>query len=360
MKLWSIGFDIKQSKLKTFQNHKKQIQMKVTISIFKTTLLILLVLIFVQIDSQAQNPPDAFSYQAIVRDAEGVLVTEKPIRIRITIFHPGNGILLPEFIHYSETNTAETNENGLLTMEIGRGESDKDFATISWRETRPYFIRTEIDITNQGRVPNYTIQSSTQLLSVPFSLMANEADSAFHAERSDYAVNAETAVYLKGAKTYKIGDEYESDGIVFWVDETGQHGYACRYKDVSPLAGQTGFEWLSKEVSIYGTRWAIGTGHYNSILMTISNKGDQRYVPAAYVDYLGDNVPGRTDWFIPSAYELRLLYENKSVDPGLTGWYWSSHGYNPAKEAWAQNFDTGVSARLGWDIALKVRLIRKF
>ena len=66
-----------------------------------------------------------------------------------------------------------TNTNGLVTLEIGTGTTSDDFSAIDWT-AGPYFIKTEID--PEGGV-NYTITGISQVLSVPYALHAQTADS---------------------------------------------------------------------------------------------------------------------------------------------------------------------------------------
>ncbi len=68
---------------------------------------------------------------------------------------------------YAETHSPLTNANGLATLEIGGGTMlSGNFANINWANG-PYFVKTETDL--NGGV-NYTITSTTQLLSVPYAL----------------------------------------------------------------------------------------------------------------------------------------------------------------------------------------------
>lgn len=69
---------------------------------------------------------------------------------------------------YTETHTATTNENGLLTLFVGGGTSSDDFTAIDWG-AGPYFIKREID-PNGGT--NYLISGTGQFLSVPYALYA--------------------------------------------------------------------------------------------------------------------------------------------------------------------------------------------
>jgi hypothetical protein len=75
---------------------------------------------------------------------------------------------------YIETQTPTTNINGLVSIEIGSGTVvSGTFNTIDW-SAGPYFIKTETDPTGGT---TYTTTGTSQLMSVPYALHANTADS---------------------------------------------------------------------------------------------------------------------------------------------------------------------------------------
>ncbi len=128
--------------------------------------------------------PESMSYQAVVRDTEGQLIREGEIRMRITILQgdpEGQAV-------YREIHASETNTNGLVSLEIGRGETDQGrFATIPWAEG-PFFLKTEVDPSGGS---NYTIAGVSQLLSVPYALHAKSADTAEHAAHAESATETD-------------------------------------------------------------------------------------------------------------------------------------------------------------------------
>jgi len=70
---------------------------------------------------------------------------------------------------FSETQTATTNANGLISLQIGMGTVvTGTFACIDWA-SGPYYVKTETDL-NGGT--NYTIISSNEILSVPYALFS--------------------------------------------------------------------------------------------------------------------------------------------------------------------------------------------
>lgn len=114
--------------------------------------------------SMAQAPP-RMGFQAVVRDGDGLLVTGSPVGMRISVLQ-GSDTGTPVYV---ETHAAQTNANGLATLEIGGGTVvSGNFITIDWT-TGPYFLKTETD-PNGGT--NYSIAGTSQLLSVPYALHA--------------------------------------------------------------------------------------------------------------------------------------------------------------------------------------------
>ena len=116
---------------------------------------------------QAQAP-QKMSYQAVIRDGSGELVTNSNIGIQVSILQgiPGGTAV------YVERNFPTTNENGLVSLEIGNGTVvSGSFEDINWAEG-PYFIYTETDL--QGG-SNYMLSHTSELLSVPYALHAQTA-----------------------------------------------------------------------------------------------------------------------------------------------------------------------------------------
>jgi hypothetical protein len=117
------------------------------------------------IKANAQTP-NKFSYQAVIRNASNLLVSNANVGIKISILQTTT----TGTVVFSEYHTPTTNNNGLVTLEIGGGTIlTGNFATINWANG-PYFIKTETDPTGPGT--NYTISGTSQMLSVPFALYA--------------------------------------------------------------------------------------------------------------------------------------------------------------------------------------------
>ena len=117
--------------------------------------------------------PEVISFQAIVRDASIALVSNQTIGMQISILQgSATGTAV-----YTESHTPITNDNGLVSFEIGGNNAtivSGTFNAIDW-SAGPYFIKTETDPTGPSDGISYTITGTSQLLSVPFALYAKTA-----------------------------------------------------------------------------------------------------------------------------------------------------------------------------------------
>jgi len=139
---------------------------------FKFSLLLIIAVVFSSFSTSVFGQvPEKMSYQAVVRNASNQLVVNKQIGVLILITQ---GIFPPVTV-YSETHIATTNNNGLLTIQLGGGTvASGNFSTIKW-ENGNTSVSANYDLSGGT---NYTILSSSQLLSVPYALYAKSAGNA--------------------------------------------------------------------------------------------------------------------------------------------------------------------------------------
>jgi len=131
----------------------------------KISIVAFLLLSFNFLSAQA---PHKMSYQAVVRNSSFTLVVNSPIGMKVSILQ-GSATGTPVYV---ETQTATTNGNGLVTLQIGGGTLvSGSMATINWA-AGPFFIKTETD--PAGGV-TYSIANTTQLLSVPYAEFAGNS-----------------------------------------------------------------------------------------------------------------------------------------------------------------------------------------
>jgi hypothetical protein len=121
-----------------------------------------------------------------------------------------------------------------------------------------------------------------------------------------------------------IGSSF-AGGIVFYIDQTGQHGLVCAPFD------QGTAPWGLYGVDVPGTSSSFGTGAQNTAaIVAYSQSGYGALNPASAAlmcDTLSLN--GYTDWYLPSQHELftlhSVLHANSNNIGGFSNqWYWSS------------------------------------
>ena len=109
--------------------------------------------------------PQKMSYQAVIRNSNDSLLVSTPVGMRISLVQgtPSGTVV------FSETQTATTNANGLVSLQIGMGTAvSGTFACIDWA-AGPYYVKTETDLAGGT---NYTIISSNEIQSVPYALFS--------------------------------------------------------------------------------------------------------------------------------------------------------------------------------------------
>ncbi len=110
--------------------------------------------------------PNAFHYQAVVRDASGEIVANKLISLRISIL---SGSAVGEVVYAETFNQLSTNEFGIISVNVGGGAAVSGvFDQIDW-SSNTYYLQVDIDIEGNE---NYQYMGSSQILAVPYALQA--------------------------------------------------------------------------------------------------------------------------------------------------------------------------------------------
>lgn len=202
------------------------------------------------------QPPDKMSYQAVIRDNNNQLVTNQLVGMRVSILQgSATGTLV-----YSETHTASTNANGLISIEVGGGVG---FDTIHWANG-PYYIQTETDPAGGN---NYSISGTHQMLSVPFAFYAASGGSP----GPEGPAGPQGAQGLQGQPgTNNCGTINSGDGRIVIYNATNAWGYG--YNEISgsffysiTLSGTLlGALASDSNIVIYTTTHAYGFGKNNT------------------------------------------------------------------------------------------------
>ena len=318
--------------------------------------------------------PQKMSYQAVIRNSNDSLLISTQVGMRISLVQgaPSGTVV------FSETQTATTNANGLVSLQIGMGTSViGTFACIDWA-AGPYYVKTETDL-NGGN--NYTIISSNELLSVPYALFSANGPTGAQGPAGPQgpigltgadgtpgatgpqgiqgetgAVGATGPIGLTGADgtpgatgpqgiqgetgatgpqgvagpsgsstTYSIGLSAEQGGYIFWVSTDGKHGLVAETQD----QGNT---------TLYEAQ------------NLISNPNN----------HFSPNGAKFRDWRLPTKFELNEMYLQKDAIGGFSSnYYWSSTEYDDYN-AWIQGFLIGNLNYVSKFNFIAVRAVRAF
>lgn len=154
-----------------------------------------LAILFCSLAAYAQAP-QSFSYQAVVRNSSGQLMASQTVSVQISILI---GSITGSPV-YTETHSATTSSLGLVTLAIGAGTVQSgSFSNIDWGADS-YFLQVAIDASGGS---NYTVLSTTQLLSVPYALYA---DKVANADDADADPTNELQTISKINDTIKLSD----------------------------------------------------------------------------------------------------------------------------------------------------------
>ena len=150
-------------------------------------------------------------------------------------------------------------------------------------------------------------------------------------------------------------------GIIFYIDETGQHGLVSTIEDVGS------YDWGCYTYDVNGAdSLAIGTGFQNTIDILNENCTSQ-FLNSTASQISSEYVQNElNDWFLPSFNELNEMY--LSIGPGSNignvgdfsnSPYWSSSEVN-AWYAWTVSFGNGGVLQSNKNAVYNVRPIRFF
>lgn len=312
----------------------------------KVQFLLFSILIFLMPLQHDAQVPEKVSYQMLIRDSGNEIVSGQAIGVKVCLLQgSSSGTAV-----YEETHVQTTNASGLLSLEIGTGTSSgSSFSSIDW-SSGTYYIETQVDLSGGT---TYSISATSQLLSVP------------------YALHAKT---VENLNTYQIGDA-ALGGTVFWVDETEQHGLVCANTDQD----NDGIQW-DDGTDGYTSTFAMGDGVYagkmNTQIIVAVLTGSANVNNNSYAAHLchqlntaTDIDDGYGDWYLPSLYELTLLYNahlttnsSDSFTPLEQKVYWSSteNPDNKAQAARVHFLGGGISFTASKSNSYKVRAIRAF
>ena len=165
--------------------------------------------------------------------------------------------------------------------------------------------------------------------------------------------------------SHTIGDIYQG-GIIFWLDVSSAHGLIASRLDQSEES-----IWGGMNLFISALGDDVYAGNLNTT-KAVAKLIDQNFASLAAANYkvksdgltacdlISSTEECYGDWYLPSRFELNLMYEQKLVIGGFSdSYYWSSTELNDVN-AWGQYFGNGETRSFSKNSMFRIRPIRSF
>jgi len=142
--------------------------------------------------------------------------------------------------------------------------------------------------------------------------------------------------YFKAYATNDAGTSYGEQKTVHTLPSPVPTVYCNGYLlYVHPTDNSIGMEWGGEGTFVNALSNTEGEQNTDSIVLKLGNNGGDPYAAKLCKDLVAF---GFDDWYLPSAFELNCLYENRTTIGNFTQeGYWSSTEYN-ANYAWYEYF----------------------
>jgi len=192
--------------------------------------------------------------------------------------------------------------------------------------------------------------------------------------QEENAILQDSIDVLNSTPLYQVGDFVEG-GIVFYVDESGEHGLVAALEDltVPDPQGMGHYEWGCYGEYIDGADGtSIGTGYQNTLDIVNQGCETQNGGITAAQAAIDAEINGYSDWYLPSINALALMYNTigyagpEGDIGGFDAWntnawpfYWSSSEASN-NDAFLLAFNNGWVSDNSKYYTRLVRIIRAF
>lgn len=311
------------------------------------TFAFLTILLFASFTAQAQAP-QAFKYQAVVRNAAGQVLANQLVGLKITLLGTGTP--------YVEVHSVTTNAFGLVNLEVGRGTPvSGNFSQINWAQEN-IFVQLALDATGGT---NYQNMGTSELLSVPYALYAANSGSSglpTDAQAGDMVYYDGTAWQRLPAGSTGLVLTMGADGKPFWKAPS-ELDFLIKLKMtngdliyVSPVNHSTFVQWgPNTDITILDNISTVaeanldfnGEANTEAIVAQLGANNGTTYAAKICADLV---AYGFDDWYLPAAGELNEIYQKLGPVGSqqiMTGYFWSSTE-RFASTAWNHAFAEGI------------------
>lgn len=170
------------------------------------SILITIGLIFALLQPGSGQVPQTFSYQAVLRNNDGTVMSNQGVNISIKLRK--SSISGP--VIFTEPHNPTTTGQGLISLNIG-SINTADFASIPWNEN----IYIQVDVKKMSETNFQTIGPS-QILSVPYALSAGNVRMV----KSQPNANLDDPIFEVRNKDGDVVFAVYQDGVKVFVDDS--------------------------------------------------------------------------------------------------------------------------------------------
>ncbi len=282
--------------------------------------------------SMFAQAPQKMAYQAVVRNAEGQVITNQELGVQVSILQGSvDGASV-----YSESHTTTTTSAGAINLEIGGGKSSDDFSAIDWSKG-PYFVQSTTEVNGKS------VTVTSQLLSVPYAIYAEKVN--------EKMLRAMVLQVLADSGYVAGGNGGSSEPSVTPIDKTG--GKLPGKFSVSATT-QVSFSMGNLQYQARTITWRFAENQYDVI------GEDNKNISSTYsgwIDHFGWGTSGYKNKDPYMSSTVYLYYGDEENDIAGTKYDWGvynaiSNGGNKAgmwrtltSGEWEYLFDTRTNAK---------------
>ncbi|HNS18342.1 MAG TPA: FISUMP domain-containing protein [Bacteroidales bacterium] len=237
--------------------------------------------------------PQAFNYQAVIRDKAGQVLSNQNISLQVSILQlAANGSEV-----YREIHSVTSNELGLINIEIGKGKNPTGtLSTIDWG-SGSHFLKMEMDMEGGS---HFELMGVSQLLSVPYALYAEKAGSNDREADLDWEIIGNDVVTGHGG-SYPIGNvgigNNAPGSLLYVAKNTGEPtitirnlggGGGATYSMVDDLSGAN---WKFKATTYGGFKIRDQANALDVLTMEPNSAANTLYIKTGGNVGIGKNPP---------------------------------------------------------------------